>query len=156
MTNELTERLHQGNHSLVVRQGETTRCFDNRGVADLYRLLTEEPRMLREAVVADKVVGKAAAALMLLGGVKELYADIISSFALELLRQSSMQIHYTEQVDHIINRNHTGWCPMETLCKECHTAEECLREVETFMRSVRTEQETKNIENKYVTTCKHQ
>ncbi len=143
MTNELTERLHQGNHALVVRQGETIRCFDNRGVADLYRLLGEEPQLLREAAVADKVVGKAAAALMLLGGVTELYADIVSSPALELLRQSALKVHYGQQVDHIINRTGTGWCPLETRCKECRTAEECLREVEAFMQSVRTGQEAK-------------
>ena len=133
MTSELTELLHQGHHSLVVRQGESVRCFDNRGVADLYSLLGEEPQLLQGAAVADKVVGKAAASLMMLGGVTELYADVISDLALELLQQSPMAVHYTERVDHIINRARTGWCPMETRCRECHTAEECLRQVEEFL-----------------------
>ncbi len=138
MTSELTELLHQGPHSLVVRQGETVRCFDNRGVADLHSLLAEEPQLLRGATVADKVVGKAAASLMMLGGVTELYADVISDLALELLQQSPMAVHYTQRVDHIINRAHTGWCPMETRCRECRTAEECRQQVKEFMQKTKS------------------
>ena len=138
MTSDLTELLHQGHHSLVVRQGMAVRCFDSRGVADLHSLLSQEPQLLRRATVADKVVGKAAASLMMLGGVSELYADVISDLALEVLQQSPMAVHYTQRVDHIINRTRTGWCPMETRCRECHTAEECLRQVEEFLRATKS------------------
>ena len=55
--------------------------FTQRGVADLYDLLTQEPDFLKGALIADKVVGKGAAALMILGGIKELHTDIISSKA---------------------------------------------------------------------------
>ena len=40
------------------------RIFRERGVADLFRLLREEPQLLRGAFIADKVVGKGAAALV--------------------------------------------------------------------------------------------
>ncbi len=40
------------------------RIFRERGVADLFRLQHEEPQLLRGAFIADKVVGKGAAALM--------------------------------------------------------------------------------------------
>ena len=65
----LTEILHGGGWSLVVDNG-AIRTFSGRGVSDLYGLLTREPETLRGASVADKVVGKGAAALMVLGGVK--------------------------------------------------------------------------------------
>ena len=70
--------------SCVIRNGDTTRIFRERGVKDLYRLLDEEPEFLDGAFVADKVVGKGAAALMILGGVGELFADIISLPAAQL------------------------------------------------------------------------
>ena len=50
------------------------RIFRERGVADLFRLLREEPQLLRGAFIADKVVGKGAAALMVLGGGEGLFA----------------------------------------------------------------------------------
>ena len=54
------------------------RIFRERGVADLFRLQHEEPQLLRGAFIADKVVGKGAAALMVLGGVEGLFADVVS------------------------------------------------------------------------------
>ena len=55
--------------SCVVRNGDEVRIFRERGVKDLYRLLREEPQLLDGAFVADKVVGKGAAALMILGAI---------------------------------------------------------------------------------------
>ena len=72
----LIDRLHAERCSCVIRNGEQTRTFNERGVKDLYRLLTEEPELLRGAFVADKVVGKGAAALMILGSVEEVYTDV--------------------------------------------------------------------------------
>lgn len=65
---ELIRLLHEGGYSCVIRK-EEIRTFTQRGVADLYDLLNQHPVFLHGAQVADKVVGKAAAALMVLGGV---------------------------------------------------------------------------------------
>ena len=127
--------LHEGGHTLVVANGNVFRTFDRRGVADLYRLLREDPGFLRGAGVADKVVGKAAAALMLLGGVAELHTDVISGKAIELLHGSSLRYAYDLEVPHIINRARDGWCPLETRCRDCRTAEECLTQIEAFIAS---------------------
>ena len=75
---ELIRLLHEGGYSCVIRK-EEIRTFTQRGVADLYDLLNQHPVFLHGAQVADKVVGKAAAALMVLGGVREVYPDIIVS-----------------------------------------------------------------------------
>ena len=120
--------------------GNVFRTFDRRGVADLYRLLREEPEFLHGAVVADKVVGKAAAALMLLGGVAELHTDIISSKAIELLHGSRLRYTFDREVPHIINRTRDGWCPLETRCRDCRTAEECLAQITSFIASQTTKE----------------
>lgn len=67
---ELIRLLHEGGYSCVIRK-EEIRTFTQCGVADLYDLLNQHPVFLHGAQVADKVVGKAAAALMVLGGVRE-------------------------------------------------------------------------------------
>lgn len=139
MIDELVHRLHEGGHTLVVANGTEIRTFDRRGVADLYRLLREEHGFLHGSVVADKIVGKAAAALMLLGGVRELHTDIISRKALELLRGSNLRYTYDVEVPHVINRTQDGWCPLESRCRDCRTPEECLAQIEAFLTAKASE-----------------
>lgn len=134
--NRLIEILHGGNHSLVVK-GSEIRTFDGRGIADLYRLFTLEPDFLAGASIADKVVGKGAAALMVLGGVKEVYAGVISSAALTLLRNGGIATRCDLEVPHIINRKGDGICPVEQLCSDCDTAAECLPRIEQFMQQLK-------------------
>ncbi len=136
----LVELLFAENASCVIRNGSQTRIFRERGVRDLYRLLTEEPAFLDGAFVADKVVGKGAAALMILGGVSEVYADVISRSARELLRKARMRVEYTLEVPRIVNRAGTGTCPVESLCCDCRTAQECLPLIREFLEKLeRTE-----------------
>ncbi len=122
--------------SCVVRNGNTIRTFHERGVKDLRRLLDKEPELLRGAFIADKVVGKGAAALMILGGVSGLFADVISHPALELLAGAGIPTDYTIAVPHINNRAKTGICPVELACASCTTADECLLRIDEFMARV--------------------
>lgn len=62
---------------------------------------------------ADKVVGKAAAFLYVLLGVKEIYADVISEGAVNILKKYAVNVQYGELAEYIINRAGTGKCPME-------------------------------------------
>ena len=54
---ELINLLHSGGYSCVIANGDNIRTFTQRGVADLYDLLTQEPDFLKGASIADKVVG---------------------------------------------------------------------------------------------------
>lgn len=112
---EIIEILHDGGFSCVICNGGQTRTFTQRGVADLYRLLREEPDLLRGADVADKVVGKAAAALMILGGVRRVHADIISEPAAALFRSHGTEVESPNVVPMIRNRDNTDFCPLEKL-----------------------------------------
>lgn len=132
----LTDTLHNGNHSCVIANGGSLRSFDRRGVADLYHLLTTEPEALKGASVADKVVGKGAAALLVAGEVEALYTDVISRPAFDMLSCAGVDVDYGQVVPHIINRSGTDWCPLELLCRSALSAEECLPIVESFVRSV--------------------
>ena len=118
MIEELIDLLHSGGYSCAIANRDIIRTFTQRGVADLYDLLTQEPDFLKGALIADKVVGKGAAALMILGGIKELHTDIISSKALELVQDSDIKVSFIQEVPFIWNRDHTGWCPVETMCSE--------------------------------------
>ena len=104
-----------------------------RGVADLYDLLQEDAAFLHEASVADKVIGKAAASLMVLGKVKEVSVHTISQPALQILQEAGIPVRYDEVVHHIINRDHTGWCPLEQASRDLHSVQEIYPVIQSFI-----------------------
>lgn len=121
-------------HAAFLRPGHRGAFFRLRGGDGyLWRLLHEEPELLDGAFVADKVVGKGAAALMAAGRVRELFADVVSHAALELLNGAGIPVSYTVAVPHIINRAGDGICPVERLCAGARTAAECLPLIEGFL-----------------------
>ena len=138
MIEELIDLLHSGGYSCAIANRDIIRTFTQRGVADLYDLLTQEPDFLKGALIADKVVGKGAAALMILGGIKELHTDIISSKALELFQDSDIKVSFIQEVPFIWNQDHTGWCPVETMCSEEKSAEAILPLIHNFLKRIRS------------------
>lgn len=129
--------LHAGGYSCVIANGDRIRTFTQRGVADLYDLLVQEPEFLHGASVADKVICKAAASLMVLGGVREVYTRTISRPALQLLQEAGVMVTCDEIVDHIINRDRTGWCPLEQASRDLHSAKEIFPVIEKFIANLR-------------------
>ncbi len=134
---ELIEILHTKACSCVVRNGEKTLEFYGRGVVDLYDTLELAPDILRGALIADKVVGKGAAALMILGGVAEVYADVMSKPAASLLENAGVKFSYADPVEGIINRAGDGPCPVEALTADCTTAAECFPIISDFIQAMR-------------------
>lgn len=131
----LISLLHEGAYSCVIRKGAEVRTFHKRGVADLYFLLENEPEFLLGAFVADKVVGKGAAALMVLGGVKHVYTDVISTPALDLFKTYGVEVSFSEVTDRIVNRTKDGLCPVETLCLDLSSLADMLNEIRQFINN---------------------
>lgn len=132
---ELIEILHLGKYSCVIRSGHEIHTFSRRGVADLYDLVKNKPGLLQGASVADKVVGKGAAALMILGGIKELYTDVISQSALTLLQGTDINTNFGRVVPFIQNRDKSGWCPVEKMCDHESSAEAIGLLIEEFINT---------------------
>ena len=129
--------LHTGNFSCVIRKGEEVRTFTQRGVADLYALLTTDADFLKGSYIADKVIGKGAAALMIKGGVQHVYADVISRPALVLLQSYHMDVEYATLTDNIINRAGTGICPVEQRCLPLEKLEDMVDAIEDFVKGLK-------------------
>lgn len=137
MIGTLIDTLHQGGHSCVIHNNGETRTFHQRGVADLWTLCQGNDAFLNGALIADKVVGKGAAALMICGGVKEVYADVISTPALTLLRAHGIRVTFLAETDRIINRRGDGLCPVETRCLQLQSVEQMHEEISKFINKNR-------------------
>lgn len=123
---QMLEMLNeQGLSLLVYNHGELT-THANRGIQDLLQLISEQPERLKGAVVADKIIGKSAAAIMIVGGVKQVHTNIICTPARELFEANGVQVFASEEVPMIMNRNRSGMCPMDTQINEVESVEECV------------------------------
>lgn len=116
---EVKEILYSKNASLVVSyiNGEIKEYYQNR-INDIRDILKENPLSLQGAIVADKVIGKVAASILTLAGVKEIYADVISKYAIPVLEENGIKYEYKNKADYIINNDKTGMCPMENKYKD--------------------------------------
>ena len=112
--------------SLAVYNHDSLSTYHQRGVNDLLELLENEPQRLKGAIVADKIVGKASASLLIVGDVKELYTNIIATPAREMLEKVGIVVSAKEEVPMILNRDRSGQCPMDQSLNGIDDPEECV------------------------------
>lgn len=104
--------LAQGTYTCVACHGEQLRTATDRGVKPLVQWL-DAGAELSGFCAADRVVGKATAFLYCLLNVKAVYARVISTPAIEVLRQHGIEVQWEREVPGIINRAGDGPCPFE-------------------------------------------
>lgn len=129
---QLIKTLDEGNYSCVIQNNDEIRTFSQRGVADLFDLYTNNHAFMKGATIADKIVGKASAALMVAGDIKKVYTHIISEQALSIFEKTNIEVSYDKAVPVIINRTQTDWCPMEKLCKNENNIDKLLVIIDDF------------------------
>ena len=125
--------LTGGGFTCVLLKGDAVFSSYERGVKPLLNLL-DSGESYEGCCAADKVVGKAAAFLYVLLGVKELYASVISAPALELLKRYGIDVSFDRTVEMIRNRTDTGYCPMEQATLDLSDPKEALRAIKEALR----------------------
>lgn len=106
------ELLVSGNYTCAVCRGDSTWTTCERGVKPLLNWL-DNGADLKNASAADRVVGRGAAFLYCLLGVKEVHARVMSKPAAEVLAAHRITALADTFVEGIINRKGTGPCPFE-------------------------------------------
>ena len=82
-----------------------------RGVQPLLKLL--DAGKLRRALVVDKVIGRAAAAICLVGRVRKVHALVMGEDAAALLHAHGVLATADRTVPRILNRDQSASCPLE-------------------------------------------
>lgn len=108
---EMKEMLSGGASCVVARGGFVAESETGRGIGPILRLL--DAGRLDGATVADKVIGRAAAAVCVLGGARRVHATLMSEDAKAFLEVHGVAPTADEFVPRIQNREKTGHCPME-------------------------------------------
>ncbi len=91
-------------------------------IIDLY-----EKGLLKDAYIADTIIGKAAAMIFSLGGLKGCYGQTTSESALEWLNEHNINVNYSNLTPAIENRKGDGICPMEETVKDIFDEKEALK-----------------------------
>ncbi len=86
------------------------------GVAPLVHLL-KNGKSLSDFSVADKVIGKAGAMLMVLLEVKEAFGVVMSESGMEVFEKYNIPYSYQYKVEYIKSRDNLGVCPLENCVK---------------------------------------
>ena len=124
------EHFEAGDWSLVIVTRDGTRYESrNRGVAPLLELVERLGKALREAVLADKVIGRAAALLTVGAGFRRVYARVLSEPARQVLETAEIPVEWGRLVAGIRNREKDGPCPMEALTMDVDDPGEALRKL---------------------------
>lgn len=124
----------------AVSLGGELRTSTLHGIAPMMQMLQEDPEFLEGAFVADKMIGKAAAFLLIKGKVAYLYTDMISSYGAEVLEENKIDFEYKEMVEYILNRTGDGMCLMESVVLEAPSAEDAYLKLQNKLAELRANQ----------------
>ena len=105
--------LEEGAPCVFIQNDQILAAGEGTGVQPLLAALAHQPELLRGTVLVDRIVGKAAAMLAVLGGTAGVYGLTMSGAAREFLERRGVFAGCEYQVGRIINRQGTGLCPME-------------------------------------------
>lgn len=123
--------LFENEYSIVVvKENEIIYKSESKGLQSLISLYKNNEDTLENSSIADKVIGRAAALILVDANIKEVYADLISQNAIDILDKSDIPYEYKTQVKEIKNRDNTGMCPMEELSLKCVSADELIEKIE--------------------------
>ncbi|MGM0379892.1 MAG: DUF1893 domain-containing protein [Bacillota bacterium] len=123
----------------IVRNGKVFYKTKNRGIYPIYKLAIDKKIDLKESFIADKVVGKAAAMFYVFLNAKNIYIDVLSKKAYEILKNNDINVVYNKKVDYIMNREKNGLCPVEKLSQDIEkdNYKKLIKEVEKFLKKVK-------------------
>lgn len=110
-------------HTLCLSKDGVLILDDKRGITPLLELIASGNDVSGYSA-ADKVVGKAAAALFIKCGIKQLYAAVLSKGGAKLLESHGVEYVYDTLTDAIINRAGTDACPMEKAVRDIEEIED--------------------------------
>ncbi|PIU78770.1 MAG: hypothetical protein COZ28_01810 [Candidatus Moranbacteria bacterium CG_4_10_14_3_um_filter_44_15] len=78
---------------------------------------------MRGATVFDKMVGRAAAILLVYAKVKEIWTPVVSRSAKRILAKNEIKLVFQKEVKSIMNRKGDDLCPMEKLSRKMKPVE---------------------------------
>ena len=132
---EMYARLEAGAAVVVAKSGVIVAEERGRGLKPLVRLLDDGK--LGGALVVDKVIGRAAAAICAVGGTKKVVTPLAGAGAEKLLAERGITLLARRTVPLVLNRDKSGSCPMEAAVKDLDDPAKMLEAIRTTMEKLK-------------------
>jgi len=117
---------------VLVKNGKVIYVSEAPGIAPYVQAIQSLSNSIRDAALADKIAGRAAALLSVYARIRVAYAETISEGAIEIFAAHSIPCKYGKRVPMILNRNMDSQCPFERMVSNTRNPEEA------FLRLART------------------
>lgn len=136
---EIAKRvLREKNLSLViVKNGKVIFKSRLHGVVGLIQAIEVLGKSLLSSSVADRVVGRAAALLLIYSHIGEVYAITISALGLNILNEYGIKVEYDILVPKIMNRRGDDLCPLEKISLTVNSPREAYEKLKEHASSIR-------------------
>lgn len=118
---------------VIVQRKDVIMTSVDRGVKPLIIYYETKKDMYISPVLADKVIGRAAALLAVLCGITAIYTTVISEEAKKVLDDNGIPVTYERIVPFIINRKGDGRCPMEELSAGVNQPVEMYKKIKNWL-----------------------
>ena len=111
---EAVKMIH-GNRAecVIVKNDKIAVVERGRGVSPLLKIYDNHRAEMQDSAVVDKVIGRAAAFIVIAGKSGSVYGKIMSEDAMELLKKHNIKYSCGLQVPRILNNKRDGLCPLE-------------------------------------------
>ena len=106
---------------------------DITGIRPLMKLI-DDKKDCKGYSAADKIVGRAAAFLYTILGVNNIYGEVMSKGAIEILKKEGINYEYKTLTEYIENRVKTGICPMDEAVQNCTNATDACEAIRNKMK----------------------
>lgn len=110
---EAVSLVRDGTCDCAVVNGGLCRMGAGRGLYPLVQLYDADPAFFRGASLADKIVGRAAAFIAILGGVAFVHGEVMGEGAARLLAEHGVGHACGVMAGEIANHAGNGPCPLE-------------------------------------------
>ena len=128
------EKLKNSEYKLVVvKDNEIKYKSKEDSISSIVDLLDNRPELLKDAIVADKVIGRAVAMVCDYGQVKFCYGSIMSKGASIFLKQANISYEAKNNVEYIKNRDDTDLCTIEKLTLKVDNSSKGIDKIKDFL-----------------------
>lgn len=109
-------RLSQKNFSLVItKNGRVLFETESHGISDLLKAIKQLQENMVSSSVADRIVGRASALLLVYSGVVAVFAGTASEGGIEVLKNNHVFHEFGKRVPRILDSKRVDVCPFEKL-----------------------------------------
>lgn len=130
--------IHDGSAECVILQkGKIVAVEKGRGISPLLKIYDEKGELMQNAVIVDKVIGRAAAFIAIKGGAVAVHGKIMSEDAQKLLQEYGIKSSYDLLVPRILNNKRDGLCPLEDSVKNITAPDEAIPAMRQRIKELR-------------------